>query len=354
MALCRRTRLDDPLTLATWWGGRSVYKERMRGSLPLFDEPSSFDRTKLAGTLKQLAGRGVFLGTSSWKYEGWLGQIYSEERYMVRGRFSKKRFEENCLAEYAETFPIVCGDFSFYQFPTDEFWQKLFAAAPPQLRFAFKVPEEVTRKTYPDQPRYGPRAGQPNETYLSFNMFDAGFLRPLAPWRQRIPVLIFEFGTFSRKSYEKPDAFYADLERFLVQLPKDWRYAVEVRNEEYLRTEYFEILRRCGVAHVFNAWTRMPPLAKQVEIAEAYTSDFTVVRALLRVGRPYATAVNLFAPYDHVQDPSTSTRAAMEKVIQRAHRKQEPAFVFVNNRLEGNAPGTLDAIAAAAMSRDDE
>ena len=31
--------------------------------------------------------------------------------------FRRKRFEAECLREYAETFPTVCGDFAFYQFP---------------------------------------------------------------------------------------------------------------------------------------------------------------------------------------------------------------------------------------------
>ena len=99
---------------------------------------------RLAGRLRALAAENIWIGTSSWKYPGWLEQIYSRERYLTRGRFSQKRFEAECLAEFAETFPIVCGDFSFYQFPTPEFWQKLFATAPAGLRFALKVPEEVT------------------------------------------------------------------------------------------------------------------------------------------------------------------------------------------------------------------
>src|SRR4051794_18333982 len=105
----------------------------MSGSLPLFDEPSQFDRERLAATLRELAKHAILIGTSSWRYEGWIGQVYSREPYMVRGKFSKKRFEENCLKEYAETFPVVCGDFSFYQFPTDQFWQKLFSSAPSSL-----------------------------------------------------------------------------------------------------------------------------------------------------------------------------------------------------------------------------
>ena len=152
-------------------------------NLSLFDPPPPvFDREGLASALSELAHQSVFVGTSSWKYEGWIGQVYSQAPYMVRGRFSKKRFEETCLAEYAQTFPVVCGDFSFYQFPAPEFWAKLFAGAPPPLRFAFKVPEEVTCKTFPSHPRYGPRAGQPNETYLNHHVFTAGFLDAIAPW----------------------------------------------------------------------------------------------------------------------------------------------------------------------------
>src|ERR1017187_10566552 len=110
--------------------------------LPLF--PSCFDRAALAAQLRALAANDVWIGTSSWKYEGWLDQIYTRDRYLSRGRFSKKRFEAECLAEYAETFPTVCGDFSFYQFPAPQYWQKLFSSAPESLRFALKVPEEVT------------------------------------------------------------------------------------------------------------------------------------------------------------------------------------------------------------------
>ena len=37
--------------------------------------------------------KNLYLGTSSWKYEGWLGQIYDEQRYLTRGKLSTKRFE---------------------------------------------------------------------------------------------------------------------------------------------------------------------------------------------------------------------------------------------------------------------
>ena len=76
-----------------------------------------FEREKLREKLAQLAGNRVFIGTSSWKYTGWRGMLYDEQRYMYRGKFAESRFEKSCLAEYAEVFKTVCVDAGYYRFP---------------------------------------------------------------------------------------------------------------------------------------------------------------------------------------------------------------------------------------------
>ena len=43
---------------------------------------------ELAPKLHALAKRGVFFGTSSWKYPGWVGPIYSHNRYVTNKRFT--------------------------------------------------------------------------------------------------------------------------------------------------------------------------------------------------------------------------------------------------------------------------
>ncbi len=309
-------------------------------TLPLFDPPSTFDRHALAVRLTALAKENIWIGTSSWKYEGWLGQIYSRDRYLTRGRFSQKRFEAECLAEFAETFPIVCGDFSFYQFPAPEFWSKLFASAPPSLRFALKVPEEVTAEVFPRHARYGPRAGLANESYLNAALLQTMFLEPLAPYASRIAVFIFEFGSRSASTRE----FVAALDPFLAALPRSFRYAVEVRNSQYLDHRYFDCLKSHGVAHVLNAWTRMPTLKQQLTMPEIFPADFTVVRALLKQGRPYEQAVQEFQPYDQVREENPEARAALRAVIDRMREERRAAYIFVNNRLEGNSPLTIQAV----------
>jgi uncharacterized protein YecE (DUF72 family) len=315
-------------------------------TLPLFDNPSSFDRERLRRKLEEMARAGVLIGTSSWKYEGWCGQIYTRERYQTRGRFSETRFRTECLAEYATVFPIVCGDFTFYQFPSEPYWRRLFSSAPPTLQYALKVPEDITVKLFPGHARYGLRAGQINESFLNAALFDSGFLELLRPYRQRVAVLIFEFGAFSKRTYADVGEFLADLDPFLAALPRDFRYAVEIRNEEFLAPEYFACLRHHGAAHVLNGWTRMPEISAQMALQEVYTADFTVARALLRRGRAYADAVEKFSPYTRVQDPNPSTRQALRDLAARARERNEPSYIFVNNRLEGNAPETIQAILA--------
>ncbi len=302
----------------------------MQTSLPLFDEPPGFNRKLLAERLQALAQEQIYIGGSSWKYEGWLGQIYTPERYTTKGRFSQKKFQEQCLQEYAETFQIVCGDFSFYQFPSVDFWRKLFDSSPPSLHFAFKVPEEITCKKYP--------------FFLDAERFIQLFLEPLMHYRDRVSVLIFEFGTFSQNAYPDRQEFFGELDAFLAKLPNGWRYSVEVRNPEFLEPLYFAILHEHKVAHVYNAWNRMPTLARQIAIPESHTANFTVVRALLRAGRAYEQAVALFAPYEKVQDENPEARQSMRDIIREAKRRREALYLFINNRLEGNAPVTMLAV----------
>ena len=310
----------------------------------LFDFPDS-ESALLRNALGGLAGERIYLGCSSWKYEGWLDQVYTRSNYLSRGRFSRKAFEAECLREYAGIFPTVCGDFAFYQFPSESFWQRLFSQTPPEFQFAFKVPEQITCKLFPSHPRYGAQGGLANPSFLDSYLLQESFLRPLEPYREKISALIFEFGSFSRGLFSGVREFLELLDPFLAALPQQFRYAVEIRNEEFLEAEYFGCLRSHRVAHVFNAWARMPELKDQLAIPESITTDFIVSRALLRRGRPYEQAVKLFSPYTKIQDPNPEARAALRDLIQRARDSRRAAYIYVNNRLEGNAPATILAVA---------
>jgi uncharacterized protein YecE (DUF72 family) len=79
-------------------------------------------------------------------------------------------------------------------------------------------------------------------------------------------------------------------------------------------------------------------------MAEVFPTDFTVARALLRQGRAYEDAVRQFTPYDRVRDENPEARDALRALIRRMREERRAAYIFVNNRLEGNAPETIRAV----------
>ena len=208
-----------------------------------------------------------------------------------------------------------------------------------------KVPEAITVAKWPRHARYGEKAGEDNRSFLDTALFRSQFTRLLEPFADRVAVLIFEFGTFAKAIFPNVNDFLFRLDDFLGALPRGFRYGVEIRNPEYLEPGYFACLAAHGVAHVLNAWTRMPELGAQLDRPGVETADFSVVRALLSKGRTYEKAVEAFEPYEKTREPNQPAREAMRRIAERAMERDKPAFVFVNNRLEGNAPTTIEAVA---------
>ncbi|MCZ6699244.1 MAG: DUF72 domain-containing protein [Planctomycetota bacterium] len=301
----------------------------------------------LAERLRSLAERGVYIGTSSWKYPGWLGQIYNPVLYATRGKLSQKRFNDSCLAEYTRVFPTVCGDFAFYQFPTPAFWRRTFEQVPDGFRFSLKVPEDVTVEHFPDLPRYGRRAGSDNRSFLDAALVADRLLAPLEPYRDRLGVLIFQFGTFHEGPLTDADRFAERLGQFLDRLPTDrFEFAVEVRNRAFLDqpSKYLDALRAHRVAHCLNSWTRMPSIGEQLELPDIATADHVAARFLLRPGRSYKQAVSAFSPYEQVKDTYAEGRDAMRRLLEIFLPQGQKVYVFVNNRLEGNAIETIESV----------
>ena len=283
----------------------------------------------------------MFFGGSSWKYEGWLGQIYDSSRYETRGKFAKTRFEKECLSEYAETFSSVCGDFTFYTFYSREFFAKLFAQVPSTFRFGFKVPEVITNPS-PHSSRSS--YAEERHDYLNPEITTALFLERLAPFAKQIGYLVFEFVERRGATPDDNKVFLDQLDTFFEKLPKFLPYSVEIRTKSLLGPEYFAVLRKHGVAHCFNSWTRMPSIGEQLEYKDAFTAGFSVARLLLRPGNTYNKAVKSFEPFDSIKDPYPQGYSDAARLATTARAKQLWFAFAVNNRLTGNAPQTVEAI----------
>lgn len=316
-------------------------------------QASTFPVAMLRTVAAALAERNVFIGTSSWKYPGWTGLLYDEQRYLYHGKFAESRFQRDCLEEYAQVFRTVCVDAGYYKFPSPEYVAGLCAQVPEHFRFVFKVTDEITARTFPKLDRHGDKGGKPNPHFLDVELFRAAFLAAFERHRAKAGLFIFEFSHFHPRDFERGRDFLEMLDAFLSQLPPGWQYGVEVRNKSLLRPEYFAVLRRHRVAHVLNNWTRMPPVAEQWQLPEVRTAgDFTAARFLLRPGRTFEQGVEKFSPYNAVKEPYEKARAAAAAIIEHVvenmnPQSSRPSFLFINNRLEGNALFTFLAVIAA-------
>ncbi len=310
-----------------------------------------FDRNKLKASLASLATQGVFLGTSSWKYSGWCGMLYDQQRYIYRGRFAESRFERDCLSEYAEVFKTVCVDAAYYTFPSEKHLQGLVSQVPADFQFGFKVTDEITVRKFPNLPRFGVRAGRQNENYLNAELFTRAFLKSCESIRDNVGVVMFEFSRFYPSDYEHGRDFVADLDAFFARLPKGWPYAIEMRNKQWLAPEYFACLSSHGISHVFNSWDAMPPVSGQMAIPGSRTNPKLIAaRFLLKPGRKYEEAVKAFQPYDRTREVNDEARKAGAALVKegRAGDGKPRTFIFVNNRLEGNALETIAGMLALA------
>ena len=273
--------------------------------------------------------------------------IYDRARYEYRGKFAETRFKRDCLAEYGEVFKTVCVDAAYYTFPSQQYLEGMVFQVPDEFLFGLKVTDAITIKKYPKLERFGQQAGKPNENFLNAELFVKAFLKPCEPLRHAIGLLMFEFSRFWPSDYEHGRDFVADLHTFLDKLPKDWPYAIELRNKHWLTPEYFGCLARHGVTHIFNSWDAMPAVSEQMALPGSRTNPkLCAARFLLKPGRKYEEAVKTFQPYDKVKEPNLEAREVGKALIAEGKKAASGSrtFIYVNNRLEGNALETIDAM----------
>jgi len=296
---------------------------------------------------RTMRGTVIRFGTSSWAYEGWQGQVY--HRAYPTSRFSKDSLTEYATYEHdgRPLFRTVGIDHTFYRPTTAAQLAHYAAQVPPDFQFCSKVWEELTIPTYADLPRYGIKAGQPNPRFLDADAFQDLVLRPfIEGMPDRMGPFIFEF----QRTGLEPRQFLDALDTFLPKLPPGHSYAVEIRNPAILGKRYHDILTAHHVAHTYNHWTGMPPLLAQHRLLEKqFTAPFLVMRLLTPVGLAHAKAVERYTPYDRIVKAQPVMRHEAAVLAQQAAQQGVAPYVLVNNRAEGNAPNTIQAIVEELM-----
>ncbi|MDH4078913.1 MAG: DUF72 domain-containing protein [Nitrospira sp.] len=143
---------------------------------------------------------------------------------------------------------------------------------------------------------YGAKAGQPNLRFLDATLFNNPVLTLYQDARFELHTgpFLFEFQLHGMPSEE----FCSQLDTFYAQLPKDFRYAVEICKAGLLAPDYRKVLENHGVAHVYNHWSYIRSLAEQHQrMEERFTGPFMVLRLLTPLKMSYEAARKLAEPY---------------------------------------------------------
>jgi hypothetical protein len=300
----------------------------------------------------------VFLGTASDRYAGWLGQIYSEERYTDKisrrkKTLGKKSFVEEVLPvdsveEYFQHFPVLELDFTFYRLlleedgkPTPNYHvlQKYRQYLKEDDNVILKVPQAIcAQKLW--------RGGKfvENNSYLNQDIFTRQFYDPaitiLGPF---LTGLIFEQEYQRKKDRSSPKEVAADLDVFFEEIPKDNRYHLELRTESYLDAPVFEVMDKHGVGQILSHWTWLPSLGKQFYKSGRRffnSGGQSIIRLMTPRGARYEEAYAQAHPFNKLV-PSMLHPSMVEDTAELMWEAIDDNIrinIIVNNRAGGNAP----------------
>lgn len=272
------------------------------------------------------------IGTCSWKYDSWQGMIYPP----------KKPF--NFLKEYSTHYSTVEVDQWFWSLfdndravlPRTAVVREYAESVPEDFTFCIKVPNAITL-THHYQKRKGD-ALVSNKHFLSAALMEK-FLEKLEPIADNIGPLIFQFEYLNRSKMSGLQRFVDLFGNFVARLPKEYDYGVEIRNPNYLRSEYFDFLASVDVAHVFLQGYYMPAIFDLYAKFRSRIHRLSIIRLLgpdrkeieKRTGKNWSRIV---APKDD------DLAAVASMVVDLQARAVKP-FVLVNNHFEGSAPRTI-------------
>jgi uncharacterized protein YecE (DUF72 family) len=314
--------------------------------LGLFDQPegeatdSVEEQRRALQSLRERLPEKLRLGTSSWTFPGWAGLVY-HRRYP-----NQKAFLRDSLGEYA-AHPLmrtVGVDRGYYSPVPEEDLSAYSRQLPDGFRAAMKVWQRVTMPGFPRHPRYGEEAGKDNPSFLDAELFRQavhepariGFSRHMGPWIVEIAP---------SPSPLDPSRFCEKLDAFLEAAPKDFPFAVELRDRKLLTAQYARTLQKHGASHVFNYWSKMPKLAQQMRVDGLLDGPLCIARLLLPPGERYADLKEAYAPFDRLVSPQPEMRQDVVRLVREALEHDKQCYIIVNNKAEGSSPLTVRALA---------
>ncbi len=251
----------------------------------------------------------IRFGTSGFSAEGWVGTFYPD-----------KTQPKDFLSLYSRKLDAVEVDSTFYRMPAESTVRKWYEQTPEGFLFAAKVPQIIT-----------------HEKCMSDCDDDIShFVSVMQNLREKLGPLLLQFPYYAKKSGMTAAEFAGRLANFLPRLPKDARFALEIRNKTWLGPALYDMLHKHNVALAIIDHPWMP---RPSQMMKSITADFVYCRLL---GDRYGIE-EITKTWDKtVVDKSREIDEWAE--LTRTLQKRVPVYTFVNNHFAGHAPATIQEL----------
>jgi len=226
------------------------------------------------------------------------------------------------LAYYATRFSTVEVDSTFYRTPALSTVKGWYAKTPKDFVFALKVPQVIT-----------------HEKILADCESDLKhFLETASALGDKLGPILFQFGYFNRTVFKSQAEFLARLKPFLAKLPRDFEFALEIRNKTWIDTRLVDLLRQHGVAMALIDQSWVPRPWEFKERMDLLTADFTYVRLLGdRKGIEEITK-----SWDKIVVDRKREMKTWVDYLRPIKARGVTIFVYINNHYTGFAPATVE------------
>lgn len=230
----------------------------------------------------------IYLGTSGWSYKDWVGPFYTEK-------------DKSMLNAYAKVFKTVEIDSTFYRYPSKDMVRGWARYSPKDFIYTAKIPKLITHKKKLDLAQ---GVSEDLEKFIEL-------LNPL--------LLSGKLGCLIIQLPPKFDYRPKELEDFFKVLPTNVRFAVEFRDNAWIREETWSLLSKYKIAYTIVDEPLLPP---DVHL----TSDFAYFRWHGRGAKPW---------YNYRY--SVAELEPWVPKLKEAAEKVESVYGYFNNHYHGYA-----------------
>lgn len=248
------------------------------------------------------------IGCQGWNYADWITKAGGESIFYPRGTKAGAMLES-----YAQIFETVEVDSTFYAIPPSSTLENWYQKTPEKFTFSLKLPQAITHE----------HLLKPE----SFEILEE-FCERVKLLREKLGVVLIQLPPNLEASKENAQ----NMRKFLAQLPKEIRFAIEFRNREWMIEWTFQELQKNQVSLclVEGEWI---PRDLMFQSIQKPTADFTYVRFMGNRDLEH---------FDQVVRPQKSNLQMWKEELEQL--KTSPNFVYFSNFYEGHAPASTNSL----------